>query len=90
MTSKQNITHNLLNIPGRYTNRKIVVIESDDRKIVRTHSREVYEEYLRRRVRVNIYPYGRYDCPISTNDLSTLFDVQVSVKENIDSKNSNR
>ncbi len=30
MSLKQTITHNLLNIPGWHTNRKIVVIESDD------------------------------------------------------------
>lgn len=30
MTLKQTITHNLLNIRGWSTNRKIVVIESDD------------------------------------------------------------
>lgn len=30
MNLKQTITHNLLNIPGWHTNRKIVVIESDD------------------------------------------------------------
>ena len=30
MSLKQTITHNLLNIPGWRTKRKIVVIESDD------------------------------------------------------------
>lgn len=33
MNIKQTITHNLLNIPGWHTNRKIVVIESDDKGV---------------------------------------------------------
>lgn len=42
MNLKQYITHNLLNIPGWRTNRKIVVIESDDWGSIRMPSQEVY------------------------------------------------
>lgn len=81
MHLKQTITHNLLNIPGWHTNRKIVVIESDDWGSVRMPSREVYEEFLRRGVRVNRDPYCRYDSLATADDLSALFDVLTSVKD---------
>ena len=44
MNFKQTITHNLLNIPSWHTNRKIVVIESDDWGSMRMPSCEVDEE----------------------------------------------
>lgn len=81
MSLKQFITHNLLNIPGWHTNRKIVVIESDDWGSVRMPSHEVYEEFLRRGVRVDKDPYCRYDCLATADDLSALFDVLISVKD---------
>ena len=81
MSFKQTITHNLLNIPGWHTNRKIVVIESDDWGSIRMPSREVYEEFLRRGVRVDKDPYCRYDCLATADDLSALFDVLTSVKD---------
>lgn len=81
MTLKQTITHNLLNIPGWRTDRKIVVIESDDWGSVRMPSREVYEEFLRRGVAVDRDPYCRYDCLATGDDLSALFEVLTSVKD---------
>lgn len=81
MNFKQTITHNLLNIPGWRTNRKIVVIESDDWGSIRMPSRDVYEEFLRRGVRVDRDPYCRYDCLATADDLSALFDVLTSVKD---------
>lgn len=81
MSIKQTITHNLLNIPGWHTNRKIVVIESDDWGSVRMPSREVYEEFLRKGVAVDRDPYCRYDCLATADDLSALFDVLTSVKD---------
>lgn len=81
MTLKQTITHNLLNIPGWHTKRKIVVIESDDWGSVRMPSREVYEEFLKRGVAVDRDPYCRYDCLATADDLSALFEVLTSVKD---------
>lgn len=78
---KQTVTHNLLNIPGWHTDRKIVVIESDDWGSVRMPSREVYEEFLRRGVRVDRDPYCRYDSLATADDLAALFDVLTSVKD---------
>lgn len=81
MSLKQIITHNLLNIPGWHTNRKIVVIESDDWGSVRMPSKEVYKEFLRRGVAVDKDPYCRYDCLATADDLSALFEVLSLVKD---------
>ena len=81
MGFKQIITRNFLNIPGWHTDRKIVVIESDDWGSVRMPSREVYEEFLKKGVAVDKDPYCRYDCLATADDLSALFDVLTSVKD---------
>ena len=41
MKLKQIISHNLLNIPGWRTKRKLVVIESDDWGAIRMPSKEI-------------------------------------------------
>lgn len=76
-----NLAHNLLNIPGWHTDRKIVVIESDDWGSVRMPSREVYEEFLRQDIRVDSDPYCRYDGLATKEDLTNLFDVLDSVRD---------
>ncbi len=81
LSLKQQITRNLLNIPGWRTNRKIVVIESDDWGSIRMPSREVYEDLLQKGIRVDKLSYNRYDSLASENDLSTLFEVLSSVKD---------
>lgn len=81
MGLKQSITHNLLNIPGWHTNRHILVIESDDWGSVRMPSREVYEEFLKKGVRVDKDPYCRYDNLATAEDLEALFEVLDSVKD---------
>lgn len=75
------LTHNLLNIPGWRTKRHIVVIESDDWGSVRMPSKTVYDEFLRRGVRVDRDPYCRYDGLATVDDLSALFDVLSSVRD---------
>lgn len=81
MRLEKTIIHNLLNIPGWHTDRKIVVIESDDWGSVRMPSREVYEEFLRQDVRVDNDPYCRYDGLATKEDLTNLFDVLDSVRD---------
>ena len=46
MKLKQIISHNLLNIPGWRTKRKLVVIESDDWGAIRMPSKEIYNQFL--------------------------------------------
>lgn len=66
---------------GWRTKRHLVVIESDDWGTIRMPSREVYEEFLRRGIRVDRDPYCRYDNLATKHDLENLFDVLHSIKD---------
>lgn len=81
MSLKQTITHNLLNVPGWYTKRKLVVIESDDWGAIRMPSKEAYNQFLKEGIRVDNDPYCRYDSLANKEDLEALFDVLTSVKD---------
>ena len=71
----------LYNMFGWRTKKHLVVIESDDWGTIRMPSREVYEEFLRRGIRVDRDPYCRYDGLATKHDLENLFDVLHSVKD---------
>ena len=71
----------LYNMFGWRTKRHLVVIESDDWGTIRMPSREVYEEFLRRGIRVDKDPYCRYDNLATKHDLENLFEVLQSVKD---------
>lgn len=75
------LTHNLINIPGWHTNRKIVVIESDDWGSIRMPSREIYETLLKKRLNVDQLSYNRYDSLACEDDLNALFEVLDSIKD---------
>ena len=81
MSLKQKIIHHLINLPGWHTNRKIVVIESDDWGSIRMPSKEVYDKLLKKGIRVDNMPYNRYDSLASEKDLEALFEVLTSVKD---------
>jgi len=66
---------------GWRTNRHLVVIESDDWGSVRMPSRDVYEEFLRRGIRVDNDAYCRYDSLATSTDLERLFEVLQSVRD---------
>lgn len=80
-TLKQHFTRNLLNIPGWRTNRKIVVIESDDWGSVRMPSKGVYEKFIKAGIQVDKDPYCRYDALATKDDLEALFNLLSSVKD---------
>ena len=71
----------LYNMIGWRTKRHLVVIESDDWGSIRMPSREVYDEFLRRGIRVDNDAYCRYDALATKDDLTNLFDVLHSVKD---------
>lgn len=71
----------LHNIPGWHTRRHLVVIESDDWGSVRMPSREVYERFIAKGIRVDRDPYCRYDNFATAEDLSALYDVLNSVRD---------
>lgn len=66
---------NIINAPGWRTNRKIVVIESDDWGAIRMPSREVYNSFLKSGYAVDQRPYEKYDSLASSEDLSLLYEV---------------
>ena len=78
---KEFIYYNILNIPGWHTNRKIVVIESDDWGSLRMPSRKIYDHLISKGIRVDKLPYNRFDSLESENDLNSLFEVLSSVKD---------
>lgn len=71
----------LYNMFGWRTKRHLVVIESDDWGSIRTPSREVYDEFMRRGIRMDKDPYCRYDSLATKHDLENLFEVLQSVKD---------
>jgi hypothetical protein len=78
---KQYITRNLINLPGWHTNRKIVVIESDDWGSIRMPSKETYDFLLKKGIRVDKCHYCKFDSLASEKDLSLLFEVLTSFKD---------
>lgn len=78
---KRTVGRNLVNIPGWRTNRKIVVIESDDWGSIRMPSEEVYRKSLEAGIKVDKCPYCRYDTLESAVDLSALFDALTDFKD---------
>ncbi|WP_242919248.1 hypothetical protein [Pontibacter liquoris] len=80
-TLRSNAKQILFNIPGWHTNRKIVVIESDDWGSIRMPSKEVYDKLLKAGVRVDNCAYNRVDSLASCDDLTLLFELLNSVKD---------
>ena len=76
----------LTNIKGWKTNRKIVVIESDDWGSIRMPSTEVYLKCLAAGYPVDKNPYERFDSLASEEDLDMLFNVLTQFKD-INNKN---
>ena len=78
---KKNITRNLLNIPGWRTDRKIIVIESDDWGTIRMASKNSYDYFLEKKIPVDECPYSGNDSLESNQDIESLFEVLTSVKD---------
>lgn len=72
---KSFFSHNLINIPGWRTRRKIVVFESDDWGSIRMPSLEVFSEFRSKGLSLTQTDYNRLDTLESNDDLSMLFDV---------------
>lgn len=69
------------NIGGWRTNRRLVVIESDDWGSIRMPSRETYYRCLSAGFPVDKSPFDRYDSLLSEKDLELLFDTLLSFKD---------
>jgi hypothetical protein len=81
MNLKKVIRKNLVNIPGWRTNRKIVVIESDDWGSIRMPSKKVFELLLSKGIPVDKLYFLKNDCLESEQDLIALFEVLSSFKD---------
>uniref|UniRef100_UPI00404A28E4 polysaccharide (de)acetylase n=1 Tax=Flavobacterium sp. TaxID=239 RepID=UPI00404A28E4 len=78
------IIKNVSNIYGWSTNRKIIVIESDDWGSIRMSSNESYNALIKAGVVLSKGAggrYNKYDTLASKEDLSSLFEVLSSVKD---------
>ena len=72
----------ITNILGWHTNRKIVVIESDDWGSIRMPSSEVYTSLLSRGIRVDNLVYNRYDSLACEEDLIALIETLIDIRDN--------
>src|SRR5699024_9951174 len=77
----RHISRHVRNLFGWYTDRKIVVIESDDWGSIRMPSREVYKQCLNAEYRVDKIAYERFDSLASEDDLEFLFELLSSYKD---------
>ena len=78
---KQSVINNIQNVFGWRTERKIVVIESDDWGSIRMPSKEVYELLRKAGLGVDKDPYNKYDSFSSEEDLTRLFEVLSAFKD---------
>lgn len=81
MNILKSVSHNLQNIPGKRTKRKLVIIESDDWGSIRMSSKESYMSLLKNKIPVDKSYYNRYDSLASENDLNNLFEILTSYKD---------
>lgn len=72
---KSIVSHNVSNALGWRTNRKIVVIESDDWGSVRMPNKKTYNKLLNKGVRIDLCPYNKYDTLANIEDFEALFNL---------------
>lgn len=79
--AKRRIVKTLINMRGWRTDRKLVVLESDDWGSIRMPSKEVYEKLLKSGDKVACDPFTKFDSLESESDLSFLFEVLTKYKD---------
>src|SRR5687767_9525884 len=78
---KAELLRNGRNMIGWSTDRKILVIESDDWGAIRMPSSQVYEDLLAKNIPVNRSYFNRNDSLESNNDLDALFEVLTKYRD---------
>lgn len=78
---KNTLLQHAANSVGWKTNRKLLVIESDDWGMIRMPSKEVYTRLLAKGYAVDRCIYNSNDCIESNEDLELLFEVLQQVKD---------
>lgn len=84
MKITERLRSNLKNLPGWFTNRKIVVIESDDWGSIRMPSRAVFDKLTKAGLDLSSGDssrYNKYDSLATNDDLTHLFDTLSSIKD---------
>lgn len=81
MRFKETIRKHISNIPGWRTNRKIVVIESDDWGSVRIQNKQAFEALKHKGLNVDAIHYDSVESLESNTDLELLFDLLLSIKD---------
>jgi len=77
-------SRNFNNALGWRTNRRIIVIQSDDWGSIRMPSKDTYNKLLNYGIRVDNCPYNRYDSLESGEDLEKLFEILTKYKDTHD------
>ena len=78
---KRNLINWYINSRGWRTDRKIIIIESDDWGSIRMPSKKIYNELLAKGFPVDKLPYLRYDSLESNSDLEMLFEVLTNFRD---------
>src|SRR5690554_6167364 len=78
---KASVGRNLTNAKGWRTNRKIIVIESDDWGSIRMPNRGIFRDFKGLGFDIDSCPYCRCDTLANTEDLISLFEVLRSFKD---------
>lgn len=81
LSLKQKLAKNYINALGWRTNRKLLLIESDDWGAIRMPSKKVYNSLLSQNVQVNQSYFDKNDSLESTADLQNLFETLSSLKD---------
>lgn len=68
-------------IQSWHTNRRIIVIESDDWGSIRMPDKATYDKLLAKGIRVDRCPFNRFDCLASEKDLTLLFEILASFSD---------
>jgi hypothetical protein len=75
------IRRKIINIPGWHTDRKIVVLDSDDWGSIGLPSLEVFNRLSHSGFRIENNPYLKYDSLASEDDLTALFETLKKFKD---------
>ena len=81
---KNKITKNLSNIPGWISDKKIIVLESDDWGSIRMSSRASIKSLIKEKIPIQNNHYNLNDCLECNNDLESLFDLLLKYKDSSD------
>lgn len=79
----RSVSNYVLNLRGWRTDRRILVIESDDWGSIRMPSKDIYQTCLRAGYPVDKIAYEKFDSLLSKDDLELLFDLLKSFKNHI-------